>query len=132
MIYITAQLFARPTISIAPVLCDQLTRSHTKDLDFIESNLNNEIVAVLSNDILQNWNTTYPLDHFDPCKNFDGPVDKDSNCQIPHTKFHQAPLLKKLVDTFSDMLQYLTIDMVWLIVKSSREADFRVGTRIST
>jgi hypothetical protein len=56
MIYITAQLFARPTISIAPVLCDQLTRSHTKDLDFIESNLNNEIVAALSNDVMQNWN----------------------------------------------------------------------------
>jgi hypothetical protein len=76
--------------------------------------------------------TTYALDCFDPCKNFNGPVDKDSNHQIPHTKFHQAPLLEKLVDTFSDMLQYLTIDMVWLIVKSSREADFRVGTRIST
>ena len=96
MIYITAQLFARPTISIAPVLCEQLTRSHTKDLDFIESNLNNEIVAALSNDILQNWNTTYPLNCFDPCKNFDGPVDKDSNRQIPHTKFHQAPLLTAL------------------------------------
>jgi hypothetical protein len=76
MIYVTAQLFARPTISIA---CDQLTRSHTKDLKFIQSNLNNETVTALSNDILQNWNTTYSLDCFEPCKNFDGPADKDSN-----------------------------------------------------
>jgi hypothetical protein len=115
MVYITAQLFARPTISIA---CDQLTCSHTKQLDFIQNNLNNETVTALSNDLLQNWNTTYPLEHFGPCKNFDGPVDNDSNCQIPHNKFHEAPLLNMLVDTFTEMLQYLTIDMVWLIVKS--------------
>jgi hypothetical protein len=49
MVYVTAQLFARPTISIA---CDQLMHWHTKQLDFIQNNLNNEKVAVLSNDIL--------------------------------------------------------------------------------
>jgi hypothetical protein len=122
MVYVTAQCFARPTISIA---CDQLTRSHTKQLDFIQNNLNNEIVAALSNDILQNWNTTYSLERFGPCKNFDGPVDKDSNRQIPHTKFHEAPLLNKLVDTFTEMFQYLTIDMVWLIVKSKPGSGFQ-------
>jgi hypothetical protein len=67
---------------------------------------------------LQNWNTTYSLERFGPCKNFDERVDKDSNRQIPHTKFREAPLLNKLVDTFTEMLQYLTIDMVWLIFKS--------------
>jgi len=72
MVYATAQLFARPAISIA---CDQLTHLHTKELDFIQNNLNDETVAALSNDILQNWNTTYSLDCFGPCKNFDGPVD---------------------------------------------------------
>jgi len=79
---------------------------------------NNETVAALSNDILQNWNTTYSLEHFGPCKNFDGPVDKDSNRQLPNTRFHETPLLNQLVDTFTEMLQYLTIDMVWIIVKS--------------
>ena len=100
-------------------------RSHTKQLDFIQNNLNNETVTALSNDILQNWNTTYSLERFGPCKNFDGPVDKDSNRQIPHTKFHEAPLLNKLVDTFTEMLQYLTIDMVWLIVKSKPGSGFQ-------
>jgi len=103
MVYATAQLFARPTNSIAS---DQLMRLHTKQLDFIQNNLNNETVAALSNDILQNWNTTYSLEHFGPYKNFDGPVDKDSNHQIPNTRFHEDPLLNKLVDTFTDMLQY--------------------------
>jgi len=90
------------------------------------NNLNNETVAVPSNDILHSWNTTYSLELFGPCKNFDGPVDnKDSNRQIPHTKFHEAPLLNKLVDTFTEMLQYLTIDMVWLIVKSKLGSGFQ-------
>jgi ribonucleotide monophosphatase NagD (HAD superfamily) len=122
MVYVTAQLFGRSTIGIA---YDQLTQSHTKQLDFIKKNLNNESVAALSNDLLQNWNTTYSLEHFGPCKNFDGPVDKDSNRQIPHTKFHEAPLLNKLVDTFTEMVQYLTIDMVWLIVKSKPGSGFQ-------
>jgi len=122
MVFVTAQLFARPTISIAS---DQLTRSHIKQLDFIQNNLNNETVTAQSNDLLQNWNTTYSLERFGPCKNFDGPVDKDSNRQIPNTRFHEAPLLNKLVDTFTEMLQYLTIDMVWLIVKSNPGSGFQ-------
>jgi hypothetical protein len=121
-VYVTAQLFARPTISIA---CDQLTRSHTKKLDFIQNNLNNDTVTALSNDILQNWNTTYSLECFGLCMSFDGPVNRDSNCQIPHTKFHEAQLLNKLVDTFTEMLQYLTIDMVWVIVKSKPGCGFQ-------
>jgi hypothetical protein len=110
------------TISIAS---DQLMRSHTKHLDFIQNNLNNETVAVLSNDILQNWNTTYSLECLGPCKNFDRPVDKDSNHQIPNNRFHETPLLNQLVDTFTEMLQYLTIDMVWIIVKSKPGSGFQ-------
>jgi hypothetical protein len=102
-----------------------LTRLHTKELDFIQNTINNDTVAELSNDILQNWNTTYSLEHFGPCKNFDGPVDRDSNRQISHTKFHEAPLLNKLVDTFTEMLQYLTIAMVWVIVKSKPGSRFQ-------
>ncbi len=74
---------------------------------------------------MKDWNTTYSLEHVGPWKNFDGPVDKDSNRQIPHAKFHEAPLLNKLVDTFTEMLQYLTIDMVWLIVKSKPGSGFQ-------
>ena len=97
-----------------------------------------QTVAALSNDMSQNWNTTYSLKRFGPCKNFDGPVDKDSNRQIPHTKFHEAPLLKKLVDTFTEMFSNLTIDMVWLIVKykpgsgfQSWHQDFNLNEKIT-
>jgi hypothetical protein len=45
MVYVKAQLFARPTIRID---CDQLTRLHTKQLDFIQNNLNNDAVTALT------------------------------------------------------------------------------------
>jgi hypothetical protein len=134
-VYVTAQLFARPTISIAS---DQLTRSQSKQLDFIQNNLNNGTVTALSNDIFQNWDTTYSHERFGPCKNFDGPVDMDSNRQIPHTKFREAPLLNYLVDTFTEMFPNLTIDMVWLIVKykpgsgfQSWHQDFNLNEKIT-
>ena len=79
----------------------------------------------MSNDILQNWDTTYSLDHFDTCKNFDGPVDKECNSSIPQEKFEQIPLIKKLVDTFTEMLPSLTIDLVWLIIKNKPGIGFQ-------
>ncbi len=56
--YVIAQLFAFPAISIA---CEQLTLSHTKELDFIQNNLNNDTVTALSNDILQTGILPTPL-----------------------------------------------------------------------
>ena len=69
MVYITGQLFARPTISIGS---DQLMRLHTKQLDFIQNNLNNETVAVLSNDIWENCQKTL-------IKRNNSPVDPSSD-----------------------------------------------------
>jgi hypothetical protein len=101
-----------------------------KEIDFIESNLNDDMVAGLSNDTLQNRDTTYSLDHFNRCKNFDGPPD-DKECKrfIPCTKFEQVPLIKKLVDTFSQMLPSLTIDLVWLIIMSKPGRGFQCWHR---
>ncbi len=84
-----------------------------------------ETVTPLCNDILVNWDTTYFQDHFETCKDFDGPVDKECNRQIPVTKFNQAPLIRNLVDTFCVMFPYLTVDMVWLIVTSKPGRGFQ-------
>ena len=40
-------------------------------------------------------------------------------------KFEQAPLIKKLVDTFTKMLPPLTIDLVWLIIKNKPGSGFQ-------
>jgi hypothetical protein len=84
-----------------------------------------ETVTPLCNDILVNWDTTYSRDHFETCKDFDGPVDKECNCQISATKFNQVPLIRNLVDMFCVMFPYLTVDMVWLIVKSKPGSGFQ-------
>jgi hypothetical protein len=62
---------------------------------------------------------------FETCKDFDGPVDKECNRQIPSTKFYQVPLIQNLVDTFCVMFPYLTVDMVWIIVKSKPGSGFQ-------
>jgi hypothetical protein len=84
-----------------------------------------ETVTPQRNDILVNWDTTYSRDHFETCKDFDGPVDNECNHQIPVTKFNQVPLIRNLVDTFCVMFPYLTVDMVWLIVKSKPGGGFQ-------
>ncbi len=62
---------------------------------------------------------------FQPCKDFYGPVDMECNRQIPSTKFEQVPLIKKLVDQFCNLYPHLSIDQVWLIVKSKRGSGFQ-------
>jgi hypothetical protein len=52
-------------------------------------------------------------------------VDKECNRQTPVTKFNPVPLIRNLVDTFCVMFPYLTVDMVWLIVKSKPGSGFQ-------
>jgi hypothetical protein len=113
-VIVQAQLFARPSIAPEGALS---TSANYKD-QIIKGKLSVETVTPLCKDILVNWDTTYSRDHFETCKDFDGPVDKECDCQIPATKFNQVPLNRNLVDTFCVMFPYLTVDMVWLIVKS--------------
>jgi len=122
MVFVTAQLFARPSIS--PDSMISLRSIHSKD-QMIEGWLGDEAVSVLGTDILVNWNTTYSLQYFQPCKDFYGPVDMEFNRQIPSTKFEQVPLIKKLVDQFCTLFPHLSIDQVWLIVKSKRGSGFQ-------
>jgi hypothetical protein len=82
-------------------------------------------VTPLNIEILVNWDTTYSRDHFETCKDVDGPVDKECNRRIPATKFNQVPLTQNLVDMFCVMFPYLAVDMVWIIVKSKPGSGFQ-------
>jgi hypothetical protein len=120
-VVVQAQLFARPSIALEGALskCAPFKDKITK------GQLAPETITLLCNDILVNWDTTYSQDHFETCKDFDGPVDKECNRQIPVTKFNQVPLIQNLVDTFCVMFPYLTVAMVWLIVKSTPGSRFQ-------
>jgi hypothetical protein len=122
---IQAQLFARP--SIAPETALSM-RAPFKD-QIIKGQLAPETVTPPCNDVLVNWDTTYSRDHFQTCKDFDGPVDNECNRQIPVTKFNQVQLIWNLVDMFCVMFPYLTVDMVWLIVKSKPGSGFQKWLR---
>jgi hypothetical protein len=126
MFFVTAQLFARPSIS--PDSSKSLRTMHSND-QMIESWLEGESISVLGSDILVNWDTTYSQQHFQPCKDFYGEVDKECNHQIPSTKFDQVPLIKKLVDQFCNLFPHLSIEQVWLIVKSKRGSGFQTWHR---
>jgi hypothetical protein len=123
IVFLTAQLFARPSIS--PDSWTSLrSTTHSND-QMIEGWLEGESISVLGSDILVNWDTTYSLEHFKPCKDFYGEVDMECNRQLPSTKFDQVPLIKKLVDQFCHLYPHLSIDQVWLIVKSKRGSGFQ-------
>jgi len=124
MVFVTAQFFARPSIS--PDSSKSLPTIHSRD-QMIEGWLEGESVSVLGSDILVNWDTTYSPQYFQPCKDFYvcGPVDRECNRQIPSTKFEQVPLIKKLVDQFCNLYPHLRIDQVWLMVTSKRGGGFQ-------
>jgi hypothetical protein len=135
MIYITAQLFARPSIDPD---CERLPQSFVETQEYIEGNLGKSMVARLSNDIVHNWDTKSSHELFPPCKKFEGDIDKEFNHLIFCKKFHQLPLLKELIDTFEKLFPYLSIDMVWLLIKSKpgagfqrRHKDFAIGNKIT-
>jgi hypothetical protein len=52
-------------------------------------------------------------------------VDKECNHQIPAAKSNQVPLIQNLVDTFCVKFPYLTVDMVWITVKSKPGSGFQ-------
>jgi hypothetical protein len=109
----TAQLFTRPTIEGDT---QHFTCSFIQSNDFIKGKLKDEQIKDLTNDLLLNWDSTYSADESPPCKGFDGlSVDWETNQSIPNNKFLNILFIKKLVNAFEEMFQYLTIDMVWLI-----------------
>jgi hypothetical protein len=63
MIYITAQLFARPNIDPD---CERLPCSFMEMQYYIEGNLGKSRVAKLINDIVHSWDTKYSHESFPP------------------------------------------------------------------
>jgi hypothetical protein len=118
-IFITAQLFARPTINEET---ERFSGSFTEgQREFISERLGSmvgkySIIKDLSIDPLENWDSMYSATDFPPPKGFGRqPIDCKSNCQKPDEKLDERPLMKKLVDTFKEIFPYLSIDKVALL-----------------
>ena len=123
-IFITARLFARPTINEDT---ERFSRFFTEGQEeFITGRLGNTVGEYsinkdLSVDLLENWDTTYSATDFPPSKGFGGqPIDRELNRQIPFEELDERPLIKALVNTFEEIFPYLSIDRVALLYKKRR------------
>jgi hypothetical protein len=87
--------------------------------------LDKSTLSELRDDLINNWEILYSNPKHQPCIFLGVPVDRASNRQIYKKDFNQVPLLKNLMDTFENMLPYLSVDMVWLLRKSKEGDGFQ-------
>ena len=127
--FITAQLFAKPTISEDT---ERFSRSfNVGQQEIITGQLGTTlgeyaIVKDLSDDLLENWDTTYSAIDYPPLKMFgEMPIDHESNQQIPFEKLDERPLIKALVVLFEEIFPYLSIDRISLLYKRRKGDGFQ-------
>jgi hypothetical protein len=83
-------------------------------------------ITSLSNDVLTDWDSSYPVATFPACKFFGGSkINQESNRQIHRSQFHLLPHIVTLVNYFEGNDKTLSIDQVWLIRKSESEEGFQ-------
>ena len=127
--FITAQLFAKPTISEDT---ERFSCSfNVGQQEIITGQLGTTlgeyaIVKDLSDDLLENWDTTYSAIDYPPLKMFgEMPIDHESNQQIPFEKLDERPLIKALVVLFEEIFPYLSIDRISLLYKRRKGDGFQ-------
>jgi hypothetical protein len=133
-VYYTAQLFCTAAQDITSWQI-QTRRENTKmkidKLPFKQ-------VRAVSNDIQNNWDTTYSDSKFPPSKAFDGEkVDRGTNRHLKDGAFRKVPEMNELVSVFELANRHLRVKSVWLIKKNkdnggfqSWHRDFYLGTDI--
>ena len=108
--------------------------------DIIQGCIKESRFTQLTQDIRNNWDTTYSVNVFPHAKAFDGDkINATINRHILRAIFHDIPLIAELVKYFEDKYSHLKVRSVWLIEKS-RENDsfqgwqrvFYLGTEVTT
>ena len=79
----------------------------------------------VSNDIKDNWNTTYAESKFPPSKAFDGnKIDPGTNRHLQGDTFRKILHMDNLVKYFESRFRQFYVKSVW-IIKKTRDNDFR-------
>jgi hypothetical protein len=134
--YYTAQLFCKATESFK--MWQNVTRKVNQDM--IPGRIIELRLTTFTQDIRDNWDTTYSVNVLPPEKAFDGEkIDATKNRHIPSGMFLGVPLIAELVKYFEDKYTHLKVCSVW-IIKNSREnggfqrwhRDFYLGTEVTT
>jgi hypothetical protein len=97
-------------------------------------------LAQLTQDIRDNWDTTYSVNAFPPAKAFDGDkIDATKNWHILRVIFQGVPLIAELIKYFEEKYTHLEVQSVWMIEKSKENDGFQgwhrdlyLGTEVTT
>jgi len=121
--YYTAQLFCTPSIDMGA------NQTRQKNKEMTVNQLDFEDVNDVSNDVMNNWDTTYSHLRFPPCKAFDGPIDPATNRHLQNDSFRSVPQMNALVKVFEETYTRLRVQSVWLIKKSKTNGGFQTWHR---
>ena len=120
--YYTAQLFctgAKDSESWAGH-----TRAKNKEMK--QGRLHNQDVISVSQDIDDNWNTTYAASKYPPSKAFDGEaIDRGANRHLTEDSFRRIPEMNALVEKFESQNRELRVNSVWIIKKNKDNKGFQ-------
>jgi len=136
MTYYTAQLFCK--ISDKPEAWQNVTRKVNHIT--VQGCVQESWLALLTQDICHNWDTTYSVNKFQPAKAFDGDkIDATKNRHILRAMFQGVPWIAELVKYFEEKYNHLEVRSVWMIEKSKENdgfqgwhRDFNLGTEVTT
>jgi hypothetical protein len=134
--YYTAQLFCKVLEN-----CEawpNVTRKVNQNM--IQGCIKESRLTQLTQDIRDNWDTTYSVNFFLPVKAFNGDkINATKNRHIPSVMFQGVPLIAELVKYFEDKYTHLKVRRVWIIEKSRENdgfqnwhRDFYLGTLVTT
>jgi len=132
--YYTLQLFC--IASVNPEAFQNVTRSFNNKID--AGHLEQSRLTQLTQDIRENWDTTYSVHIFPPAKNFDGlKIDELKNRHIYRVRFVNVPLIAELVRYFELKHTNFEVRSVWMMEKSKENdgfqgwhRDFYLGTEV--
>ena len=120
--YYTAQLFCTAAQDSASF--SGHTRTQNKEMK--QGKLTIEQMSSVSNDIKDNWDSTYSDSKFPPSKLFDGEViNRGTNRHLQNDAFRQVPEMNALVNVFESANKHLRVKTVLLIKKTKDNRGFQ-------
>ena len=131
-----SQLFCK--ISDNPEAWQNVTRKVNQST--MQGRVEESWLAQLTQDICNNWDTTYSVNAFPPAKAFDGDkIDATKNRHILRVMFQGVPWIAELVKYFEEKYKHLEVQSVWMIEKTKENdgfqgwhRDFYLGTEVTT
>ncbi len=111
-VFYTAQLFAM--VSSKPEAWQFITRKVNRNI--IQGHVAESKLRELTEDLRDNWDTTYSVNLFPPSKEFEGEkIDVTKIRHLLRANFGSVQRIAELVQLFEDKYKHLAIRSVWHI-----------------